>query len=133
MSYKKLLDDNIDNITPISYKHNYNNINDSIQRIFPESEFITKKNKSPLNGNLKFTIRDKSEKFCIIFTIINDDLISVDELTKCNSGSGTELLHKVEQFAREIGIFKIRLSDASKINTPCNVMVSLRILSILTS
>ena len=131
MSYKLL--DNIDNITPISYKHNYNNINDSIQRIFPESDFITKKNKSPLNGNLKFTIRDKSQKFCIIF-IIEKDLIYVDELLKCSSGSGTTLLHKVEQFAREIGIFKITLIDKSKIITPCDEdQVSLQMLSILTT
>ena len=131
MSYKLL--DNIDNITPNSYTNNYD-IDDVIQRIFPNDVFMTKKNKSPLNGNLKFTIRDKSQKFCIIFTIINDDLISVDDLTKCNSGSGTELLHKVEQFAREIGIFKIILEDASKITTPCEKdRVSLQMLSILTT
>jgi hypothetical protein len=130
MSYKLL--DIPNNITPISYKHNYNNIDDSIQRIFPNDMFSTRKNKSPLNGYLKIYVRDKSQKNCIIFTI-EKDLIEVDSLSKCDSGSGTELLYKVEQFAREIGIFKITLLDASTITTPCANRVSLQMLSILTT
>ena len=130
MSYKLL--DIPNNITQISYKHNYN-IDDSIQRIFPNDMFSTSKNKSPLNGYLKIYVRDRFQKNCIIFTI-EKDLIYVDELTKCSSGSGTELLYKVEQFAIEMGIFKITLLDASKITTPCkNVDVSLKMLSILTT
>ena len=134
MSYKLL--DNIDNITPISYKENYD-IDDSIQRIFPESEFNTQIQKVrddgvPNNEYLQLYITDKHHQDCIKFTI-KEDLIYVDGLSKCEFGSGTELLHKVEQFAREFRIFKIVLIDESKITTPCDKRVSLQILSILTT
>jgi hypothetical protein len=123
--------EDIQNIPPISYKNNYN-IDDIIQRIFPESEFTARKNKSPLNKYLKIYVRDNSQKICIVFTI-KEESIYVDELNRCTSGSGTILLQKVEQLAREIGFFKVTLIDSSEINTPCEDRVSLQILSILTT
>jgi hypothetical protein len=128
---------NTQNITPISVYNNYNNyyIDDSIQHVFPTSEFEFKINKirdKHNNEYEKVKITDKVEKSCIDFTI-KEDLIYVDWLNNCESGTGTTILQKVEQFAREIGIFKITLEDASQINTPCHNRVSLEILSILTT
>jgi hypothetical protein len=109
---------------------------DIIHRIFPTSEFefkiikIQDKHNNHEYEKIEFT--DKVVKSCIDFTI-KEDLIYVDWLNHCESGTGTTLLHKVEQFAREIGIFKITLEDASQINTPCHNGVSLEMISILTA
>lgn len=127
MSHKQ----DIENIEPIIYRDNSNNIEDIIQRIFPNSEFDTQIEETD-DGYKKYLIIDKQQKSCVDF-IINEDSIYVDWLTNCSSGSGTTLLHKVEQLAVEMGIFKIALMDASQITTPCNKGVSLQLLSILTT
>jgi len=127
MSYKQ----DIQNITPIIYTHNSYNIEDIIQRIFPNSDFDVQIKESK-DGYRQFLIIDKHQHSCVDFTI-KEDLIYVDWLTNCSSGSGTTLLHKVEQIAIEMGIFKIELMDASQITTPCNKGVSLQLLSILTT
>lgn len=128
MSYKQ----DIENIAPILYKPNSYNIEDIIQRIFPSSEFDMQIKKSEDVPNLYIYIVDKLKKTCVDFTI-KEDLIYVDWLTNCSSGSGTTLLHKIEQIAIEMGILKIELMDASQISTPCNKGISLQILSILTT
>jgi hypothetical protein len=114
-----------------SYTHNSDSLKDIVERIFPEREFDTQIQQTT-DGYSRLTIMDKLEKRCLVFTI-EDDLIMVDNLYKCDSGSGTTLLHKVEQFAREFGIFKIKLEDASTITTPCEKRFSLQMLSILTT
>lgn len=127
MSYKE----DIQNITPIIYKPNSYNIEDIIERIFPNSDFNMQIEESK-DGYRKILIIDKQQRSCVDFTI-KEDLIYVDWLTNCNSGSGTTLLHKVEQIAIEMGILKIELMDASQITTPCKKGISLQLLSILTT
>lgn len=127
MSYKQ----DIENIAPILYKPNSYNIEDIIERIFPSSEFDMQIEELK-DGYKKFLIIDKHKRACVDF-VIKEDSIYVDWLTNCSSGSGTTLLHKVEQIAVEMGIFKISLMDASQITTPCNKGVSLQLLSILTT
>jgi hypothetical protein len=127
MSYKQ----DIQNITPIIYTHNSYNIEDIIQRIFPNSDFDVQIKESK-DGYRQFLIIDKHQHSCVDFTI-KEDLIYVDWLANCSSGSGTTLLHKVEQIAVEMGILKIELMDASQITTPCKKGISLQLLSILTT
>ena len=127
MSYKE----DIQNIIPIIHKPNSYNIEDIIERIFPNSDFNMQIKESK-DGYRKILIIDKHQRSCVDFTI-KEDLIYVDWLTNCSSGSGTTLLHKVEQIAIEMGILKIELMDASQITTPCNKGVSLQVLSILTT
>jgi hypothetical protein len=127
MSYKE----NIENIGEILYKPNSYNIEDIIERVFPNNAF-DKKIEESKDGYRKFLIIDKHKNSCVDF-IIKEDSIYVDWLTNCSSGSGTTLLHKVEQIAIEMGILKIELMDASQITTPCNKGVSLQLLSILTT
>jgi hypothetical protein len=127
MSYKE----NIENIGEILYKPNSYNIEDIIERVFPNNAF-DKKIEESKDGYRKFLIIDKHKNSCVDF-IIKEDSIYVDWLTNCSSGSGTTLLHKVEQIAVEMGILKIALMDASQITTPCNKGVSLQLLSILTT
>jgi hypothetical protein len=121
--------EDIQNITPPRYEYN---IDDIIHHIFPESEFNTQIIESDDGPDRYVYIKDKHQHSCIDFTI-KEDSIYVDRLNRCTSGSGTTILQKVEQVAREIGIFKIILMDSSKINTPCGEKVSLQILSLLTS
>lgn len=121
--------EDIQNITPPRYEYN---IYDSIRYIFQESAFDIQMVESDDGPDLYLYIRDKHQKDCIIFTIKKDS-VYVDWLNKCSSGTGTTILKKVEQVAREIGIFKIMLMDSSKIDTPCGKKVSLQILSLLTS
>lgn len=127
MSYKE----DIQNIIPIIHKPNSYNIEDIIERIFPNSDFNMQIKESK-DRYRKILIIDKHQRSCVDFTI-KEDLIYVDWLTNCSSGSGTTLLHKVEQIAIEMGILKIELMDASQITTPCNKGVSLQVLSILTT
>jgi hypothetical protein len=106
-------------------------LTDIIQRIFPTDAFtITTEELS--DKYLQIHIKDQRQRSCLTFRI-KEDSIYVEWLTKCDSGSGTALLHKVEQFATEIGIFKIILEDASQVITPCYSVTSLRMLSILTT
>jgi len=106
-------------------------LTDIIQRIFPTDAFIITTQESS-DKHLQIDIKDQRQGSCVTFRI-KEDSIYVAWLTKCDSGSGTALLHKVEQFAREIGIFKIILEDASNVITPCYSVTSLRMLSILTT
>jgi hypothetical protein len=106
-------------------------LTDIIQRIFPTDAFTITTQESS-DKYLQIYIKDKRQRSCVTFRI-KEDSIYVEWLTKCDSGSGTALLHKVEQFASEIGIFKIILEDASQVITPCYSVTSLRMLSILTT
>jgi len=106
-------------------------LTDIIQRIFPTDAFTITTEESS-DKYLQIHIKDQRQRSCVTFRI-KEDSIYIEWLTKCDSGSGTALLHKVEQFAREIGIFKIILEDASNVITPCYSVTSLRMLSILAT
>jgi hypothetical protein len=108
-----------------------------IESIFPPGEFEFKIVKIRNKDNdeyeqIQVTDKDEFKNYCVDFTI-KEDSIYIDSLSKCASGTGTTILQKVEQFAREIGILKITLEDLSQITTPCNKGTSLKILSILST
>lgn len=82
-----------------------------------------------------YNIRDTIDKNCIMFHYYTDtdntEGIYIDGLDKCLLNTGTELLTKIEEFARLANIKHIHLEDVSVI-TPCvGVGIRLYYLNIL--
>jgi hypothetical protein len=126
--------------------------------VFPtRDDFVTDFNFD--NGDINIKVEDRKQHNCIDFSIIlyseykessDDDEdedeedededdekvageIFINHLDKCESGSGTDLLSKVEYLSRQIGIRKLGLIDGSTIRTNCGTSFPLKTLYTLTT
>ncbi len=112
------------------------NRDEILKTVFNNHTITTKTQNTRLNGPITFyKILDTRGKNCITFHYYTDtdgkESIAIDGLDRCSLNTGTELLYKIEQFAKKANFQRIHLEDASRIELCDGIRIKLYYLNIL--
>jgi hypothetical protein len=107
-----------------------------LKTVFNNHTITTKTKNTRLYGPITFyKILDTRGKNCITFHYYTDtdgkESIAIDGLDRCSLNTGTELLYKIEDFAKKANFQRIHLEDASRIELCDGIRIKLYYLNIL--
>ena len=112
------------------------NRDEILKTVFNNHTITTKTQNTRLYGPITFyKILDTRGKNCITFHYYTDtdgkECIAIGGLDRCSLNTGTELLNKIEEFAKKANFQRIHLEDASRIELCDGIRIKLYYLNIL--